>query len=115
MKKRNLVALSIAARALSTGGVPSLGMGNGKSSRHERFNADFDAALLSLDEGKIRWFCRKWNMSIRGGLSEFWVTVHTTRLQRHSLPEAARLESFSWLKEHGHVKEEAPPPDEVST
>jgi hypothetical protein len=64
-----------------------------KFMRHRR------AALLSMDEGKIRRFMEKWSPAsgIPAGKQVFWIGVHKARTAVLDLPEAERLRSHQWL------------------
>jgi hypothetical protein len=68
-----------------------------KFMRHRR------AALLSMDEGKIRRFMEKWSPAsgIPAGKQVFWIGVHKARTAVLDLPEAERLRSHQWLAAKG--------------
>lgn len=62
-----------------------------------------DAALLSLDESKIRRYMRRYRIAAPSDPYEFWVGVHKARAQHRSLPMTARIESVQWLIGRGHT------------
>lgn len=62
-----------------------------------------DAALLSLDEGKIRRYMRRYRITPPADPYEFWMGVHKARAQNRSLPMTARIESVHWLVTRGHT------------
>jgi hypothetical protein len=62
-----------------------------------------DAALLSLDEWKIRRYMRRYRITAPSDPYEFWMGVHKARAQHRSLPMFARQESVEWLIARGHT------------
>ena len=68
----------------------------------EEFIAERDAALLSLDEIKIRALFRKFNGKEMPSDPEiFWTSVHKAITGATSLPIAFRKASKAWLSERG--------------
>lgn len=66
-----------------------------------------DAALLSLDEGKIRRYMRRYRITVPTDPYEFWLGVHKARAQHRSLPMTACIESVEWLITRGHTAPDA--------
>lgn len=68
-----------------------------KFMRHRR------AALLSMDEGKIRRFMDKWapGEEMPGANQVFWIAVHKARTAALDLPDLERLRSHQWLTAKG--------------
>jgi len=68
-----------------------------KFMRHRR------AALLSMDEGKIRRFMDKWSpgAEMPGAKQTFWIGVHKARTAALDLPDLERLRSHEWLTAKG--------------
>ncbi len=67
----------------------------------KQFQADRDAALLSLDETKIRAFAQKYEAPLPSDPDTFWTAVHKARTGAKSLPEFDRRISMSWLSDRG--------------
>lgn len=74
----------------------------------EQFKADRNEALLSLDETKIRAYCKKYNVML--GLSMpvearnidvFWMAIHKAITGCLDLPIEFRRKSKAWLEERG--------------
>jgi hypothetical protein len=66
------------------------------------FIRDRDAALLSMDEQKIRAMVRRWNGGEMPAEPEtFWRSVHKARSAAQTLPEAERRKSIAWLNARG--------------
>ena len=60
-----------------------------------------DEAMLSLDEKKIRDFCRKHNVSVSDNPIVFWGGVYKTVLAITSCPPEIRKKAEDWLDSHG--------------
>jgi hypothetical protein len=61
-----------------------------------------DAALLSLDERRLRAYFLKYNGKPAPSEPEvFWRAIHKARTACLSLPMEARIESKRWLIAHG--------------
>lgn len=61
-----------------------------------------NAALLSLDEQRIRGYYRKYNdREMPVDPEVFWRSVHKARTALRSLPMDARQASKRWLLAHG--------------
>lgn len=68
----------------------------------QRYVESRDAALLSLDEGRIRALCREANGNeLSSDPVVFWGSVHKAITACKNLPIEFRRESKSWLDEHG--------------
>jgi hypothetical protein len=69
----------------------------------EKFLRERRAALLSMDEGKIRRFMDKYSggADMPGAKQVFWIAVHKARTASLDLPEAERLRSHQWLTDKG--------------
>ncbi len=65
------------------------------------FVIDRDNALLSLDEQKIRSFCRKYNLSTPDNPVVFWASVYKSVLAMEKCPENIRRKAEYWLDIHG--------------
>jgi hypothetical protein len=65
--------------------------------------AERNAALLSLDEQKIRAYAKKYGARFPGSNDPvvFWGAVHKARTAIPSLPAEAKKESKQWLTKHG--------------
>jgi len=61
-----------------------------------------DAALLSMDEQRLRGYFRKYNGTEMPEDPEvFWRAIHKARTAATGLPMAARTESKRWLLARG--------------
>lgn len=60
-----------------------------------------DEALLSLDETKIRAYCREFGVKMPSHPEVFWRAVHKARTAITTLPMAERQKSKDWLTKHG--------------
>lgn len=58
-------------------------------------------AMLSLDERKIRNYCRKYGVPMPANDTVFWAGVHKARIEISAATEEQREESRKWLIEHG--------------
>ena len=65
------------------------------------FVKDRDAALLSLDENKIRAFCRKYNIRTSDNPLVFWASVYKSILVMKNSPADIREKAGAWLDSHG--------------
>lgn len=68
----------------------------------ERFLQDRDSALLSLDEGKLRAYMRKYGETPPSNPIVFWVGVHKAITGCMSLPIEFRRASAMWLAVRGY-------------
>ena len=67
-----------------------------------QFRVERDAALLSMDEERIRAFARKWNQAeLPRHPIAFWGAVHKTITGVADLPREFRMKSKQWLDKHG--------------
>lgn len=66
-----------------------------------RFNSERDAALLSLDEEKIRAMFRKWNGRELPEGKVFWGAIHKAITGATNLPIEFRRKSKAWLESQG--------------
>lgn len=73
-------------------------MGNKEAKQYAK---ERNRAFLSLDEGKIRAFCRKWNVPMPENKTAFWCGVHKVICHTTAATPEQRLNSMSWLLEHG--------------
>ena len=68
----------------------------------KRFIAERDAALLSMDEKKIRAMVREHNgVEMPADRATFWVAVHKARSAAATLPREEQRRSIEWLKARG--------------
>ena len=67
----------------------------------QRFCKDRDAALLSLNERKIRQFAKKYAIHIPENKTVFWAGVHKAILCLNNATEKQKRNSIIWLIEHG--------------
>lgn len=68
----------------------------------EEFKAARDAALLSLDEGKIRAFFHEFNgRDLPTNMPTFWGSVHKAITGNTALPIEFRQKSKDYLDAHG--------------
>ena len=66
------------------------------------FIKERNAALLSLNKGRIEAFAKKWNAEFPYSTeSVFWAAVHKARLCIVVLPQEAKDLSRTWLLENG--------------
>ena len=72
------------------------------------FVKDRDAALLSLDENKIRAFCRKYNVQISDSPLVFWASIYKSILAMRNCPADIREKAGAWLDSHGFHREIGP-------
>lgn len=69
------------------------------------FVRERDEAILSLDEKKIKRFCKKYGVYIPESRRAFWAGVHKTIIMlRKATPEQKRY-SEEWLTQHGFTTE----------
>lgn len=67
-----------------------------------QFVAEGNAAMLSLDEQKIRAFVRKWNgKELPADPETFWGAIHKAITGRISLPIEFRRQSKAYLTARG--------------
>lgn len=66
-----------------------------------QFNAERDAALLTLDADTIKAFMRKHDIPVNPKEDVFWASIHKARTASVTLPREARIESKRWLDERG--------------
>ena len=68
----------------------------------KKFVKERDAALLSLDRGKIEAFLQKWGAGFPCSTEQvFWAVIHKARLEILSFPEYEKEISRQWLLENG--------------
>jgi len=60
-----------------------------------------DKAFLSLDEKKIRAFCKKWKIEVPGNQLAFWASVHKAICNMNAANVKQKAYSAMWLIEHG--------------
>ena len=71
----------------------------------ERFCKERDAALLSLDERKIRNYARKYAIQMPENKTVFWAGVHKAILALNSATAEHKMTSAIWLMENGFSPE----------
>lgn len=64
-----------------------------------------DKAFLSLDEKRIRDFCRKWSINVPKNDVVFWAGVHKAICNMNAANAKQKLHSLIWLTEHGFKPE----------
>ncbi len=69
------------------------------------FTTERDAALLSLDRGKITAYCRKYSIPVPKNEENFWRGVHKAIANLESAPPERKEASRQWLKAHGSTPE----------
>ncbi|MBP3899891.1 MAG: hypothetical protein J6D53_00300 [Blautia sp.] len=62
---------------------------------------DRDEALLSLDEEKIRTFCKKYNKQLPDNPVIFWAGIYKSILAMKNSPADIRRKAEDWLDSHG--------------
>lgn len=87
----------LAADSRTTGGRVSMDMKN--------FIQERDVALMSLDEEKIKGYCRKYGVPIPSSDKVFWLSVHKAICNITSASTEQRRRSAQWLVEHGSTPE----------
>ena len=70
-------------------------------SEMKTFVRDRDQALLSLDEKKIRAFCRKYNKPVSNNPVVFWAGIYKCILAMKNSPDHIRRQAEEWLDSHG--------------
>ena len=60
-----------------------------------------DNAFLSLDEKKIRAFCKKWKIEVPKDEIVFWASVHKAICNMNAANVKQKAYSAMWLIEHG--------------
>lgn len=78
------------------------------------YDKDRDEVLLSLDEKKIRAFCRKYDLLLSDNPLVFWASVYKSILLMDNPPDKIRKKAEEWLDSHefqrgiGPYEEEEP-------
>ena len=67
----------------------------------KRFCKERDAALLSLDEQKIREFARKHAIQMPENKTVFWAGIHKAIVALNTATIEQKMASILWLAEHG--------------
>lgn len=62
---------------------------------------DRNAALLSLDEQKIRAYSERYNITLPDNDLDMWAGIHKARCGIRTFPPEIREASAKWLAEHG--------------
>lgn len=75
--------------------------------RQQRNNycAERDKAFLSLDEKRIRDFCKKYRINVPKNDLVFWAGVHKAICNMNAANAKQKLHSLIWLTEHGFKPE----------
>lgn len=73
-------------------------MGNKDAKRYAK---ERNRAFLSLDEKKIRAFCKKYGLPIPNGELAFWAGVHKVVYHTTAATPEQRAASAKWLNENG--------------
>ena len=69
----------------------------------QRFNAERNEALLTMDEARIRAFVRKWNRTdLPADPHIFWGAIHKAITGNGQLPLDFRRKSKEWLTQNGY-------------
>ena len=68
------------------------------------FVQDRNSAFFSLDEKKIRAFCKKYNKIIPDNPVVFWAAVYKSVLAISDTPADVRKKAEDWLDSHGFIK-----------
>lgn len=71
----------------------------------KNFVQERDAALLSLDEKRIKTYCRAWGVPIPNSNEVFWRAVHKAVCNITSASTEQRRRSAQWLVAHGSTPE----------
>ena len=71
----------------------------------KNFIQERDAALLSLDEERVKKYCRAWGVPIPDSNEVFWLSVHKAICNITSASTEQRRRSAQWLAEHGATPE----------
>ena len=71
----------------------------------KNFIQERDAALLSLDEERIKTYCQAWGVPIPDSNEVFWRAVHKAICNITSASTEQRRRSAQWLAEHGSTPE----------
>ena len=66
----------------------------------KNFIQERDAALLSLDEERVKKYCRAWGVPIPDSNEVFWLSVHKAICNITSASTEQRRRSAQWLAEH---------------
>ncbi len=69
------------------------------------FIKDRNEAILSLDEQKIRAFCKKYSISLSDNPIVFWASIYKCVLVIKDAPQEARKKAEDWLDNHGFKRE----------
>ena len=69
--------------------------------RLKKYVKERNKAMFSLDEKKIKAFCRKWGVPIPENENVFWAGVHKVILHTTASTDAQKAHSLLWLVMHG--------------
>lgn len=64
-----------------------------------------DKVFLSLDEKRIREFCKKYRINVPENDLAFWAGVHKTICNLNAASVKQKTNSLAWLLEHGFKPE----------
>lgn len=67
----------------------------------EKFVKERNEAILSLDEKKIKRYCKKYRVPIPENETVFWAGVHKCIIHIDAAPLEQKLKSAAWLNQHG--------------
>lgn len=67
----------------------------------EKFIKERNEALFSLNEKKIRKYCKKYGVTIPRNEEVFWRTIYKTVCNVEDTPQEVKERAMEWLKEHG--------------
>ena len=67
----------------------------------EKFIKERNEALFSLDEKKIRRYCKKHSVTIPRDEEVFWRTIYKSVCNVEDAPQEVKERAIVWLKEHG--------------
>jgi hypothetical protein len=67
----------------------------------KKFVKERNAALLSMDENKIRKTFSKYGVELSYNQIIFWAAIHKARMEVSSFSDEVKAESAKWLTENG--------------
>lgn len=70
-----------------------------------KYAKERNSAFLSLNEKRIREFCKKWYLPVPQNELAFWAGVHKVVYHTEAATAEQKASSAAWLKEHGFSTE----------
>lgn len=67
----------------------------------KKFIKERNEALFSLDEKKIRRYCKKYKVTIPRDKEVFWRGIYKAICNVESAPPEVKKKAKEWLKKHG--------------